>query len=147
MTAEARWFLAHAKLVEDPVIDAWRDALQAHLRVDGHDVRVIPGRDDYKARSRGLGGWNSWVRDCASGETWDGQPLFHGIIVPVPHLDAPSIGRGTQALVEGFLRRGKHAYGWNFTTGALAKILDVRALDGDSWTMTALLTLEVPDAA
>ena len=143
----ARWFLAHAKLVEDPVIDAWRDALQTHLKSGDHTVEVTAGRDDYKARARGLGGWNAWSRDVATGETWDGEPLFHGVIVPVPHLDAPSIGRGTQGIVEGFLRRGKHAYAWDVTTNALVKILDVRVLDGDSWTMTALLSLEVPDAA
>lgn len=140
----ARWFLAHAKLVDDPVIDAWRDALQVHLKVEGYEVTVTPGRDDYKKRSRALGGWNAWSRDVATGETWDGEPLFHGVIVPVPHLDEPCIGKGTQGIIEGFLRRGKHAYAWDVTTNALVKILDLRVLGDDSWTMTATLVLEVP---
>lgn len=143
----ARWFLAHAKLVEDPVIDEWRDRLQANLKSGDYTVVVTPGRDDYKQRSRGLGGWNAWSRDVARGETWDGEPLFHGIIVPVPHLDEPSIGRGTQGILEEFLLRGKHAYAWDVTTNALVKIVGVRAVDGDSWTMTATLLLEVPCAA
>ncbi len=137
-----RWFLAHAKLVEDPIIDAWRDALQAHLRTEGYATVVTPGRDDYKARARSLGGWNAWTRDVPTGETWDGEPLFHGVIVPVAHLDNPTVGRGTQALVEGFKRRGKYAYAWDVTTNQLAPIQDVQAVEGDSWTMTAILHLE-----
>jgi hypothetical protein len=75
-------------------------------------------------------------------ETWDGEPLFHGIIVPVPHLDDPSVGRATSDLVAGFLRRGKYVFAWDWTSDTLASVVDVRQLeDSDSWTMAATLVV------
>lgn len=138
----SRWFLAHAKTTEDADIDAWKAQLEARMGYDSVPAEVTPGRDDYKKRSRALGGWHAWSRDVPVAENWESEPLFHGIVVPVGHLDEPSVGRATSDLVMGFLRRGKYAYAWDVTTSELARIADVRTLDSDSWTMTATLLLE-----
>lgn len=138
----SRWFLAHAKLDPDATIDGWRDTLASRLQAGDYQTLVVPGRDDYKQRSRALGGWHAWSRDVPVAETWDGEQLFHGIVVPVVHLDSPSVGRATSDLVQGFLRQGKYAYAWDVTTGELARIKDVPAVGGDSWAMFACLILE-----
>lgn len=139
----SRWFLAHAKTTDDADIDAWTAQLNARMGYDSLPAEVTPGRDDYKKRSRALGGWNAWSKDVPVAEDWAGEPLFHGIVVPVVHLEEPSVGRATSDLVAGFLRRGKYAYAWDCTTDTLARVVDIRALDNDSWTMTATLVVEL----
>jgi len=141
MTPTCRWFLAHAKQTEDTLVDDWIEQLTFQLTGPEVTGEVTAGRDDYKTRSRAMGGWNSWVRDVPVAEDWAGDALFHGILVPCD-LDMPHVGRATQALVEGFLMLGKYAYAWSPETGALARIVNVAELPGDSWTAAACLSLE-----
>jgi len=141
VTPTCNWFLAHAKQTEDETVDGWLEALAARLSSDAVRARVVAGRDDYKERSRAMGGWNSWVRDVPTSEDWAGDALFHGIVVPCTG-DIATVGRATQTLVEGFLMRGKYAYAWFPETDELRKVVDVRELEGDSWTAAACLFLE-----
>ena len=80
--SEARWFLAHTKQDNDSDIDSWCQHLTDLLATEGWTTIVTPGRDDYSARARAMGGWNQWQTDVPQAETFMGEPMFHGIIVP-----------------------------------------------------------------
>jgi hypothetical protein len=136
---KCRWFFAHAKQTPDDVIDAWTATLCERLSSVDVEAVVTPGRDDYMKRSRAMGGWNTWVKDVPMAEDWSGAPLFHGIVVPVLHLEQPAVGRATFALVEGFLARGKYAYAWVPDSNQIAAITGIEAKDTDAWTDVGVL--------
>ena len=139
---EARYFLAHTRLTPDADIDAWTKALTIQLGQPGWSVKVIPGRDDFKTRAKALGGWKGWCRDVPNGCNYDGDALFHGVIVPVLSTDE-AIGRATATLLQGFLQEGKHVVGWSPSSGDLVKIVDVVELPPvqrrDNWQTWARL--------
>ena len=138
---KCRWFLAHAKQTPDDIIDAWAEALRAQLTGADVEAEVTPGRDDYLSRSRAMGGWNTWVKDVPVAEDWSGSALFHGIVVPCD-MDRPTVGRATQALIEGFITRGKYAYAWDINNQTLRRVHDVADTMQDSWIDAAVLLLE-----
>jgi hypothetical protein len=127
-------FFAHAKATPNEVIDDWAARVSARWQ-----AAVTAGRDDYLTRSRALGGWQTWVRDVPVAETWDGSPLFQVIVVPVAHLDMPTVGSATEVLLRGFIAAGKPAYAWNHETDEVAEIVDVAGTNSDSWQDTGML--------
>lgn len=130
-------FLAHAKAVPDEVIDDWIESVSVSWQFN-----VVAGRDDYLKRSRALGGWNHWVRDVPVAETWDGDPLYSTIVVPVLHFDMPTVGSATMTLIQGFLAANKAAYAWCPDTDEVRGIVDVVATASDSWQDTGMLVLD-----
>jgi len=126
-----RWFLAHARQEPDETIDGWVMALTPVLQGDGSIIVVVPGRDDYAARAKALGGWMGWCRDVPCGHNYRGVPNFRGIIVPT-NLDKPLVGKATTSLVRGFLAQHKHAFAWN-TTDRFRQITDVVETGADNW--------------
>lgn len=85
-----------------------------------------------------MGGWAVWVRDVASGEDWEGAPIFHGVIVP-SGFDAPLVGRATAQIIENFKHIGKHAFAWDGKE--FSQIMSVDHLPVDSWKDCARLIL------
>ena len=129
------WFFAHAKHVEDTLIDEWASSVAEAL-----GAAVTPGRDDYKNRSRAMGGWNTWVRDVPVAEDWAGEPLFHGIVVPC-EAGRPVIGKATLTLVEGFLSLGKPCLAWDYETRTFYPIAGAANTELESWTDAGWLVL------
>jgi hypothetical protein len=129
-------FLAHAKQTSDEVIDDWTARAS-----DSWGMPTVAGRDDYLKRSRALGGWNHWVRDVPTAETWDGGPLFSMIVVPVQHFDMPTVGSATETLIRNFLAAHKTALAWNPDTNEAREIEDVAGTNSDSWHDTGMLIL------
>jgi len=130
------WFFAHAKHVEDATIDEW--AARAAVDVG---ATMVPGRDDYKNRSRAMGGWNTWVRDVPVAEDWAGEPLFYGIVVPCDRA-RPVIGKATLTLIEGFLAADKPCLAWDYETGVVYRVVGVANTELESWTDAGWLALE-----
>tara|TARA_R100000152_G_C6781199_1_gene215209 strand:+ start:2848 stop:3300 length:453 start_codon:yes stop_codon:yes gene_type:complete len=140
----ARWFLAHDKSVEEDLINMWAKELKELLASPGFEVEVTSGRDDYIARSAALGGWARWCGDVPHGRRYDGDPMFHGVVVPVSPGDMkPLVGKATCQIVAGFISEMKHAYTWCPASGEFQRIEDVQTTDMDDWRGWAQLILEV----
>lgn len=137
-----RWFLAHTKQTPAEEIDGWVTGLAIRLTSPENVAEVTAGRDDYLKRARAMGGWSVWVKDVAGAEDWSGDPLYHGIVVPVLDFDQPAVGRATYALVEGFLAKGKAAYAWNYITNHMARVIGVSEKESDAWTEVGVLLVE-----
>lgn len=137
-----RWFLAHTKQTPGEEIDGWVTGLAIRLTSPENVAEVTSGRDDYAARARAMGGWQVWVKDVARAEDWSGDPLYHGIVVPVLDFDQPAVGRATYALVESFLSAGKPAYAWNYITNHMARVIGVSEKESDTWTEVGVLLVE-----
>lgn len=145
-TLEARYFLAHRRTDEDADVDNWVAALAPALSTPEWVAMVTPGRDDYRSRASSLGGWKAWCKDVPSGSYYDGQPLFHGIIVPADaDLEEPTIGRATVQLVEGFILSGKIAYVWCPRTGEFRRIVEIEGTDQDDWKAWGRIILDTMD--
>ncbi len=122
-----RAFLAHKRTTEDRKIDQLVAGATLLLRDKGVDLaRVIAGRDDYKARSAALGGWQGWARDVATGEDEYGHPSFHEIIVP-----NEGVGRATAGIVQSALDVDKAVYFWR--KGELVSVKAIKAIDQEDW--------------
>ena len=135
---EARWFFAHKKDTNNIDIDVWCLRLHDLLKSPGWTASVTSGRDDYNLRARAMGGWHRWCVDVPTGIRWDGDPLFHGVVVPSSET-SPFVGRATSNLVEGFLRAGKHAYLLCPQSEKFNQIMRVEPSDSDSWQAWATL--------
>lgn len=144
MAPEARYFLAHSRQTPDADIDNWAVMLSEVLDQPGWDTKVISGRDDFMTRAAGLGGWKAWSRDVPAGSRWDGEALFHGIVVPLDDVEDPVVGKATADLVDGFLREGKHAFVWTSRDNSFAPIEDVTKLPGNSFKAAAILKFRFP---
>ena len=136
---QSRWFLAHSKDVGVPRLDLWSKALTQSLSTDDWPVTITTGRDDYETRAMALGGWKRWCDDIGCCQKYDGQPMYHGVIVPLVSLSAV-VGRATASIVQGFLDQRKHAYAWNLTD--FHRILRVEDTGVDNWRAHARLILE-----
>ena len=110
---QSKWFLAHSKQDDLGDIEQWCAKLGRSLVQDGWETKIVSGRDDYETRSAALGGWKAWCRDVPHGKDFKGNPMFHGVIVPIySDNDNPTVGKATAQIVEGFLSAGKHVYTW-----------------------------------
>jgi hypothetical protein len=144
--SEARWFLAHARQDDDADIDFWCKRLGESLTQPDWKAKVIPGRDDYQTRAAAVGGWKSWCRDVPRAEDYAGDPLFHGVVVPVSALETcPAVGKATAQLVDGFLQQGKYAYCWCPSSESFRRIVRLDERDDDSWKAWATLIFEEND--
>ena len=142
----ANWFLAHKRMDDDADINHWCDKLTKALSQDGWSAKVTAGRDDYDSRAKSLGGWKAWGRDVPRARTFDGEMLFHGIIVPAPCTDfTPFVGKSTAQLVQGFLDQQKHAYTWCSFTGDFRLIKAVKECGNYDYKQWAQLDLLIPD--
>ena len=105
---EARWFLAHRRQDDDNDINYWCKCLADMLTsCPEWQAKVIPGRDDYEMRASAIGGWKTWCRDVPCGSRYDGEPMFHGVIVPADsHIEALSSVRQRLRWSAAFLTRG-----------------------------------------
>jgi hypothetical protein len=138
MSQQARWFLAHRKDEDDIQIDVWCNQLKPLLASPGWEVAVTAGRDDYELRARAMGGWHRWCEDVGVGIDWNGNPLFHGVIVPTSY-PSPCVGRATSNLVESFLRESKYVFLWCPTTQEFSQVSRVERLPNDNWQAWASL--------
>jgi len=137
---KAQWFLAHSKRDDDNDINYWCTQLEESLSQSGWKAKVVPGRDDYATRSAALGGWKAWCRDVPCGKDYTGAPLFHGVIVPADAVDAaPSVGKATAQILQGFLRESKHVYAWCPASQTFRKVSEVTQLPDDNWVAWARL--------
>ena len=136
---EGRWFLAHSKSVEVPRLELWSKQLTKKLETDEWSASVTTGRDDYEARAMALGGWKRWCDDIGCCRKYDGQPMYHGVIVPLESSSAV-VGRATASIVQGFLDQQKHAYAWDLIE--FKRILRVESTGIDNWQAHARLILE-----
>ena len=141
---KSRWFLAHSKNDEDSNIDAWCAEVRDLMSDDLWQAEVTSGRDDYKSRASALGGWSAWCRDVSIGESYTGDPMFHGIVVPVNMSEQVSVGKATAQLVEGFISRKKHAYAWCVCDKVFKSIVGVQPIESDDWVSWSVLILEDP---
>ena len=139
--ATARWVLAHAKADPDHDIDEWRKLLEEALSQAGWSAEVVPGRDDYATRASALGGWKAWCRDVPCGYDFMGEPMFHGVIVPLEHVDA-TVGKATAQLVDGFLLAEKHVYVWVPSSNTFIRIERTDECGEDNWKAWACLVPE-----
>ena len=146
---EARWFLAHTKQDEDKDIDAWSKRLTemlADIYPEDWTAKIVPGRDDYEARAKAMGGWRSWCRDVPQAEDYMGEPMFHGAIVPADALDeAPTVGRATAKLIAGFIEQGKRVYTWCPSCEELRLVTEVVDNEDDSWKAWSTLVFDEQD--
>jgi hypothetical protein len=110
---QSKWFLAHSKQDDLGDIEQWCVKLGRSLVQDGWETKIVSGRDDYETRSAALGGWKAWCRDVPHGKDFKGNPMFHGVIVPMySDNENPTVGKATAQIVDGFLSAGKHVYVW-----------------------------------
>ena len=138
----ATWFLAHKRMDDDADINHWCDKLTEALSQDGWSVTVWAGRDDYNRRAKALGGWKAWGRDVPRARTFEGEMLFHGIVVPASALDEkPTVGKATAQLIEGFMNAQKHAFDWCPDSNTFRKIVDMHETDEDDYRNWARLEL------
>tara|TARA_R100000458_G_C8262647_1_gene238017 strand:+ start:870 stop:1307 length:438 start_codon:yes stop_codon:yes gene_type:complete len=139
----ANWFLAHKRMDDDADINHWCSKLTESLSQDGWPALVTAGRDDYESRAKALGGWKAWGRDVPRARTFDGEMLFHGIVVPASALDeAPTVGKATAQLIEGFINAQKHAYVWCPDTDSFRSIMSLNETDEDDYRNWARLELK-----
>ena len=136
---EGRWFLAHSKDVGVPRLDLWSKKLTAKLSTATWSAVITTGRDDYETRAMALGGWNRWCHDIGCCQKYDGQPMYHGVIVPLDSTVAV-VGRATATIVQGFLDQQKHAYAWYLID--FRRILRVESTGVDNWRAHSRLILE-----
>jgi len=138
----ARWFMAHARSVDEGLVDLWTKELTQALATNDFEVEVTSGRDDYIVRAPALGGWNTWCKDVPLGCRYDGEPIFHGVIVPIDtRMDRHVIGRATAQIIDGFVSEGKHAYTWCPASGEFKQIIKTETTDCDDWKGWAVLVL------
>ena len=135
----ARWFVAHTRKTEDAQIDDWCNHLTVRLSTPEWDAEVVSGRDDFRHRAGALGGWQQWCRDVPSGCRYDGEPFFHGVIIPSRAL---TVGKATAQMVRGFIREGKHAFVWDPLDDTFRGVARVSELPGDNWITWGQLVLE-----
>ena len=114
---EIRLFLAHDINTPDTLINEWRDQLTDQLTDEYGDdatITVVAGRDGYNARFKVAGGWKGWPRSVFEGTTWDGAPLFNGIVRPVTGMSDQDLvcGRATFDMIKGFLGLNKTVWAW-----------------------------------
>ena len=137
---QSKWFLAHSKQDDPGEIEQWCAKLGRSLVQDGWETKVISGRDDYQTRSAALGGWKAWCRDVPMGKDYRGNPMFHGVIIPVYEDDpAPVVGKATAQIVDGFLCEGKHVYAWCPASETFRQISSVEVLPEDDYVSWARL--------
>lgn len=140
---EARWFLAHRRQDDDNDINYWCKCLADMLTsCPEWQAKVIPGRDDYEMRASAIGGWKTWCRDVPCGSRYDGEPMFHGVIVPADsHIEAPIVGKATAQMVGGFLDEGKHTFVWCPQSHVFRRVVAVEETEEDNWKAWASLIL------
>ena len=136
----SRWFMAHSKTVALPRLEQWAQALQAKLSTPDWTAEIVSGRDDYEIRAKALGGWKRWCDDVPCCTKYDGQPMYHGVIVPID-FSAPIVGKATASLVQGFLDHSKHTYSWD-GLNEFQRILRLDDIGLDNWRAWARLILE-----
>tara|TARA_R110002012_G_scaffold18824_2_gene68723 strand:+ start:1953 stop:2387 length:435 start_codon:yes stop_codon:yes gene_type:complete len=137
----ARWFLAHSKATDDADINFWVRSLQNTLTTESWEAEVVAGRDDYNARAKAVGGWKAWCKDVPLAETFEGGPLYHGIIVPVIDDLNPTVAKATSDLIDGFLSQEKYVYTWNPGSGEFKRCTTTEIIEGENWTAWARLDL------
>ena len=145
--SKARWFLAHTRMDDDADINHWCSELPGLLAQPGWSAEVTAGRDDYNDRAKSLGGWKAWGRNVPRAKTFDGDILFHGVIVPASALDNhPTVGKATAQLVQGFLDQQKHALVWCPSVKDFRQIESLTDCDEDDFKKWARIELAVQDS-
>ena len=136
----SKWFLAHSKQDAPEDIEQWCAQIGRSLVQSGWRTKVISGRDDYETRAAALGGWKAWCHDVPHGKDFQGNPMFHGAIIPM-YLDNenPTVGRATADIVEGFLARGKHVYCWCPADDVFTKVEAIEVLPDQDYVSWARL--------
>ena len=138
----ANWFLAHKRMDDDADIDYWCSTLSSTLSNEEWPAKVIAGRDDYEERAKPLGGWKAWCRNVPKARTFDGEMLFHGIVVPASAVDEkPTVGKATAQLIEGFMNAQKHTFVWCPDSGVFRQILELHETNEDDYRNWAWLEL------
>ena len=138
----ARWFMAHNRSVDEGLVDLWTKELREALDTPDFDTEVTSGRDDYIVRAAALGGWNSWCKDVPHGCRYDGEPIFHGVVVPIDsRLNRHTVGRATAQIIAGFVEENKHAYTWCPVSGEFKQIIGTASTDCDDWKGWATLVI------
>ena len=130
---EARWFLAHSKSETLPVVEHWSSLLCEQLTQPGWRACVTSGRDDYALRAHAVGGWKRWCKDVPRCQRYDGEPMFHGIVIPVDLIE-PLVGRATALLIGGFIDNNKYAYAWDTSSNEFSRVVGVDETGLDDWT-------------
>jgi len=120
-----RVFLAHAKSDDDVNMK-----LLLTQKLQGHPYVITTGREDYEARFKSCGTWDSWTSSVASGKIM-GVDRFQSIIVPV-NADR-TIGRATMQIIVGALAGNKSCYTWDRRTNVLEKVCAVETVDAKNW--------------
>jgi hypothetical protein len=137
---QSKWFLAHSKQDEPGEIEQWCAQIGRSLVLDGWKTKVISGRDDYETRSAALGGWKAWCRDVPLGKDFQGDPMFHGVIIPVySDNENPTVGKATADIVDGFLACGKHVYAWCPADDLFKKVQSIEVLPEQDYLAWARL--------
>lgn len=113
-----------------------RDFLAAAWDVD---VTVTTGSDHFRALESG---WDDWVPSVVDGEDWDGNPRFHGVIVPVNDTRQPTVGRGAGSLIEACLAKEKPVYAWISKECCAVEVTALHLINSTSWKTYATLTLK-----
>ena len=136
----SKWFLAHSKQDGLEDIEQWCAKIGRSLVQDGWETKVISGRDDYEIRAAALGGWKAWCRDVPHGKDFQGNPMFHGVIIPVySDNENPTVGKATADIVDGFISAGKHVYTWCPADEVFQKVSSIEVLPEQDYLAWARL--------
>ena len=138
--SRSQWFLAHSKQDDVSDIEVWCSQLSKALSNDAWAANVVSGRDDYENRSAALGGWGAWCKDVPYGIDYTGAPLYHGVIVPIDSLiDAPTVGKATAQILQGFLSEKKHVVAWCPDSKGFRQVQNITELPEEDWISWARL--------
>ncbi len=136
----SKWFLAHSKSDGLEDIEQWCVKIGRSLIQDGWETKVVSGRDDYETRAAALGGWKAWCRDVPLGKDFQGNPMFHGVIIPVySDNQTPTVGKATADIVDGFMSAGKHVYTWCPADEVFKKVESIEVLPEQDYLAWARL--------
>lgn len=113
-------------------IECWRAQLTSRLAPTGWTVRVDDTTSSFQRDAVRCGGFPGWIRHVVHGCGMDGQPNFHGTVVPMDDPDA-LIGRGTFDLLVAFgkAQPPRYRYVWWEPRQALLSVVGVEQTAGD----------------
>lgn len=133
-----RFCLLHAKSDDDAKISQLLTIATVTIECasKGQPFTITPGRDQFNARFKACGSWDTWAVEVATGVYYaTRQPLFHGFLVP-----SNRVGAGTAKIVEGALTAGKPVFVFR-GDGTAAKVLAVQCIDAKDWQTGWSLTI------
>lgn len=128
--ASPRFFLAHAKGVEDEAMAELERAARVVLdpNAKGRPYELVFARDYHRARFADCGSWAAWTGEVARGiDPIARVPIFTAILIP-----AGRVGAATAEIVNQACVAGKPVFAFDLT-GASWPALGADRVDTHDW--------------